>query len=122
MALIASFPLGISLLVTSKGRDSLSLVVTQVHQMQDERTVSRSINDDILQMPRDAFTAPTVISNDSESHKNAGSEIRGSAASSTYEANDLLDMRSERPARRLHGRAAGRGLPARIEYVDLQGH
>lgn len=30
--------------------------------------------------------------------------------------------RSERPARRPHGRATGRGLPARIEDVGLQAH
>ncbi len=33
-----------------------------------------------------------------------------------------LGIRSERPARRPHGRASGRGLPARIEDVGLQAH
>lgn len=34
----------------------------------------------------------------------------------------LLDIRSERPARRPHGRAAGRRIPAHIEDVGLQAH
>ena len=47
---------------------------------------------DILRMPRDAFPAPTGISdNSAEGRENAGAEIRGSAASSTSEANDLPD-------------------------------
>ena len=60
--------------------------------MQDERTVSHSMKGDILQMPRDAFPAQQGISdNGSESRENAGAGIRGSAASSTSEANDLPD-------------------------------
>lgn len=34
----------------------------------------------------------------------------------------LLDIRNVRPARWPHGRAAGRGIPARIEDVGLQAH
>lgn len=50
------------------------------------------MKDDILQMPRDAYPAPHAISdNDAESRENAGAEMRGSAASSTSEANDLPD-------------------------------
>lgn len=50
------------------------------------------MKDDILQMPRDAFPAPTGISdNGSESRENAGTRIRGPAASSASEANDLPD-------------------------------
>ena len=58
--------------------------------MRDERTVGHPMKDDILQMPRDAFPAHTGISdNDAESRENAGSEIWGSAASSTSETYDL---------------------------------
>lgn len=58
--------------------------------MQDERRFVHP--DDTLQMPRDAFPAQRGISdNDAESRENAGAEIRGSAASSTSEANDLPD-------------------------------
>lgn len=50
------------------------------------------MKDDILQMPRDTFPAQRGISdNDAESRENAGAEIRGSAASSTSEANGLPD-------------------------------
>lgn len=50
------------------------------------------MKDDILQMPRDAFLVHQGISdNDAESRENAGTEIRGSAASSAPEANDLPD-------------------------------
>lgn len=60
--------------------------------MQDERTVCHPMNDDILQMPQDAFPTPIGISNnDAKSRENTGAEIRGSAASSTSEANDLPD-------------------------------
>ena len=34
----------------------------------------------------------------------------------------LLDIRGKRPARQPHGRAAGRGITARIEDVGLQAH
>lgn len=58
--------------------------------MQNERRFGHP--DDILQMPRPAFPAQQGISdNDAESRENAGAEIRGSAASSTSEANDLPD-------------------------------
>ncbi len=47
---------------------------------------------DILQMPREAFPVHQGISdNDAEGRENAGAEVRGSAASSTSEANDLPD-------------------------------
>ena len=60
--------------------------------MRDERTVGHPMKDDILKMPRDAFPARTGISdNDAESRKNAGAEIRESAASSTSETYDLPD-------------------------------
>ena len=50
------------------------------------------MKDDILQMPRDAFPAPTGISdNGSESRENGGTRMRGPAASSTSDANDLPD-------------------------------
>ena len=50
------------------------------------------MKDDILQMPRDAYPAPhAILDNDAESRENAGAEMRGSAASSTSEANDLPD-------------------------------
>ena len=50
------------------------------------------MKDDILKMPREAFPVHQGISdNDAESRENAGAEIRGSAASSTSEANDLPD-------------------------------
>lgn len=56
------------------------------------------MKDDILQMPRDAFPAPIVISdNDAESRENAGAEIRGSAASSTSETYDLPDSLMDMP-------------------------
>lgn len=60
--------------------------------MQDERTVCHPMKDDIPQMPREAFPVHQGISdNDAESRENAGAEMRGSAASSTSEANDLPD-------------------------------
>ena len=60
--------------------------------MQDERTVSHSMKDDVLQMPREAFPAQQGISdNGSESRENAGAGMRGPTASSTSEANDLPD-------------------------------
>lgn len=50
------------------------------------------MRDDILKMPREAFPVHRGISdNDAESRENVGAEIRGSAASSTSEANDLPD-------------------------------
>lgn len=88
MALHIQLSTGISLLVTSNRRDSLDLVATQEHQMRDERTIGHPMKDDILQMPRDAFPARTGISdNDAESRENGGAEIRGSAVSSTSDAN-----------------------------------
>lgn len=92
MALRMRLPSGISLLVPSRGRDSLVLVATRAHQMQDERTVGHPIKDDVLQMPRDAFPTPTGISdNGAESRENAGAGIRGFAASSISEAYELPD-------------------------------
>ena len=91
-------------------RDSLGLVATQAHQIPDERTVGHPMKDDILQMPRDAFPPHQEISdNDAENRENAGAEIRGCC---------LLDIQSERTARRPHRRAAGRGLHECIEDVD----
>ena len=56
--------------------------------MRDERTIGHPMKDDILQIPRDAFPARTGISdNDAESRENGGAEIRGSAVSSTSDAN-----------------------------------
>ena len=73
------------------------------------------MKDDILQVLRDAFSAKWGISdNDAESRKNAGAE--------KLKICRPLDIRSERPARRPHGRATGRGIPARIEEVGLQAH
>ena len=67
------------------------------------------MKDDILQMPRDAFPPHQEISdNDAENRENAGAEIRGCC---------LLNIQSERTARRPHGRAAGRGLHECIEDV-----
>jgi len=66
--------------------------------MRDERTVDHPMKDDILQMPRDAFPAPTGISdNGSESRENGGTRMRGPAASSASEANDLPDGLMEVP-------------------------
>lgn len=60
--------------------------------MQDERTVCHPMKDDILKIPREAFPVHREISdNDAESRENVGAKIRGSAASSTSEANDLPD-------------------------------
>lgn len=66
--------------------------------MRDERMVDHPMKDDILQMPRDAFPAPTGISdNGSESRENGGTRMRGPAASSASEANDLPDGLMEVP-------------------------
>lgn len=60
--------------------------------MRDEMTVGHLMKGDILQMPRDAFPVRQGISdNDPESRENAGAGIRGPAASSTSEVNDLPD-------------------------------
>lgn len=60
--------------------------------MSDGRTVDHPMNDDILQMPRDALPTPIGISdNDAESRENVGAKIRESAVSSTSETNDLPD-------------------------------
>lgn len=58
------------------------------------------MKDGILQTPRDAFPAQQGVSdNDPESRENAGPEILRICC--------LLDIRSKRPARLPHGRAAG---------------
>ena len=68
--------------------------------MQDERTVGRPMRDDILQTPRDAFPAQQGISdNDPESRENAGAEMPRVCRPP--------GIRSKRPARLPHGRAAG---------------
>ena len=78
-------------------------VATQAHQMQGERMEGRPVKDDILQMLRDAFPTPIGISdNDAESRENAGAEMLRICG--------LLDIRSKRPARLPHGRAAGCGI------------
>ena len=60
--------------------------------MQDERTVYHPVKDDILKISREAFPVHRGISdNDDENRENVGAKIRGSAASSTSEANDLPD-------------------------------
>ncbi len=94
--------------------------------MQDERTVSHSMKDDVLQMPRDAFPASTEISdNDSGSHKNAGAGMREPTASSTSEASDLPDglmnvpqvAKHFMPLRFQPNRRAHRSLPTHPQHL-----
>lgn len=98
--------------------------------MRDERTVDHPMKDDILQMPRDAFPAPTGISdNGSESRENGGTRMRGPAASSASEANDLPDGLMDVPqvAKRFiplrfqPNRRARRSLPTHPQHLhDLE--